>query len=208
MTPPFILFDFDGVIADSFRPAFESIKVIHPCITEDHYRQGFEGNIYSWAEDHDAHDERCRHELDFFSVYLPRMRKEVGLMPQMAEVVGALAEKYTLIIISSTTTEGITHFLEKYNLSSHFTEILGGDVHPSKVEKIKMVFDKYHTSPETCVFITDTLGDIKEGRVMGVKSIAVTWGFHKPKTLAKGEPVCLVDTPEQLQTAISTFFTV
>lgn len=45
MKKPFILFDFDGVIADSFKLSFEIAKMICPHITEDIYQKRFEGNI-------------------------------------------------------------------------------------------------------------------------------------------------------------------
>jgi len=41
----FILFDFDGVIADSFSAAFAVNKKVFPSITEQEYRDRFLGNI-------------------------------------------------------------------------------------------------------------------------------------------------------------------
>jgi beta-phosphoglucomutase-like phosphatase (HAD superfamily) len=44
-----VLFDFDGVIVDSFKPAFEVQKMIRPGInfSEDDYRKFFEGNVFN-----------------------------------------------------------------------------------------------------------------------------------------------------------------
>ena len=162
MKKSFILFDFDGVIADSFRPAFEIQKMIYPHLTEDIYRKRFEGNINDWEEPINVHTEECRHDIDFFTEYIPRMKKEVQIVPGMKEVVFELEKSYTLVVISSTITSPIQEFLEGHDLANHFAQIMGNDVHKSKVKKMKMVFEKYGVAAKDCIFITDTLGDIHE----------------------------------------------
>lgn len=52
--------------------------------------------------------------------------------------------------------------------------------------------------PKDAVFITDTLGDIREARECDIDSIAVTWGFHERKTLEKGNPIVIVSDPREL----------
>ncbi len=199
----FILFDFDGVIADSFAPAYETIKLIYTGLTEEDYRKGFEGNINDW---NGPLYSECRKDIDFFSEYIPRFKECATIMPDVPQAIAELANKYTLIVISSTTTGPIKDFMEKYKLSGHFTEIMGNDIHESKVEKIKMVFDKYKIGPAESIFITDTLGDIKEAEKMGVKSIGVSWGFQSKDTLLKGNPLCIVEKPENLALAVQEFF--
>src|SRR3989338_9289170 len=202
----FILFDFDGVIADSFAPAFEIQKMICPALDEDSYRRRFEGNINDWEDPINTHTAECRHDIDFFVEYIPRMRNEVQIKPGMTEVITQLGKEYTLVIISSTITSPIQEFMEKHNLASHFVEIMGNDVHTSKVEKMKMIFEKYKTSPERCVFITDTLGDMHEAEQTEVGTIGVSWGFHRRETLARGTPFRTVDKPQFLPNAVADYF--
>jgi phosphoglycolate phosphatase len=99
-------------------------------------------------------------------------------------------------------THLINEILDREDLSSYFTEILGSDVHTSKSEKIKKLIEKYNITSKDAIYITDTLGDIKEAEGCGVKSIAVTWGFHDRKTLEKGNPVAIIDEPMDLLEAI------
>jgi len=204
----FILFDFDGVIADSFRPAFEIQKKICPHITEDTYRKRFEGNINDWEEPINVHTKECRHDIDFFKEYIPRMKKEVQIVPGMREVIVELEKNYALIVISSTISSPIQEFLEGHGLANHFAQIMGNDVHASKVEKIKMVLDKYGVGPKDCVFITDTLGDMHEAEKMSVGAIGVAWGFHAPETLLRGKPFRLVEKSNDLLAAVSDYFKV
>lgn len=208
MKKKFILFDFDGVIADSFRPAFEIQKIICPHLTEDIYRKRFEGNINDWEEPINIHTEECRHDIDFFTEYIPRMKKEVQIVPGIKEIIIELEKNYTLIVISSTITSPIQEFLEGHDLANHFAQVMGNDVHTSKVEKMKMAFEKYDIEPKNCVFITDTLGDMHEAKKMSVGAIGITWGFHTPETLQRGKPFRLVEKPSDLLTAVANYFKV
>ena len=208
MKKKFILFDFDGVIVDSFRPAFEIQKMICPHLTENIYRKRFEGNINDWEEPTNVHTEECRHNIDFFTKYIPRMKNEVQIVPGMKEVIIELEKNYTLVVISSTITSPIQEFLEGHDLANHFAQIMGNDVHTSKVEKMKMVFDKYGVVAKDCVFITDTLGDMREAEKMEVGTIGITWGFHTPETLQQGKLFRLVEKPNDLLTAAVDYFKV
>jgi phosphoglycolate phosphatase-like HAD superfamily hydrolase len=207
MEKHYILFDFDGVIVDSFAPAFEVKKMICPSTTEESYKKGFCGNINDWQGEESDHDENCRHDIDFFSEYIPRLKEKVNIVQGMENVIKELSKSYVLIIISSTITAPIEELLSKFSLLDYFSEVMGNDVHTSKIEKMNIVFSKYKTTSDKCLFITDTLGDIKEASHQDVGVIAVTWGFHDSATLLPGSPYKIVDTPNDLLDAVSDYFT-
>lgn len=205
----FILFDFDGVIVDSFQTAFEINKMICPHLTENIYRKRFEGNINDWEKPidvQDVHIEECRHDIDFFTEYIPRMKKEVQIVHGMKNVIIELEKIYTLIVVSSTITSPIQEFLEGHDLANYFAQIMGNDIHKSKVKKMKMIFEKYSVGPNDCVFITDTLGDMREASRLDIGTIGITWGFHTPETLLQGKPFRLVEKPDGLLMAVSDYF--
>ena len=202
MNKKFILFDFDGVIVDSFQAAMEINSLIYSDFTKDDYRKKFEGSV----NDESARwSDRRKSDLDFFTEYTPRLPKQ-KVFDGMIDVVKSLGEKFNLIIISSTTSDLIKNYLKIHKLEQCFIEILGNDVHSNKTEKIKMVFEKYKTNAQNCIFITDTLGDIKEAREAGAKSIAVSWGFNNRDILEKGNPLVLVDKPEEIEKEIENYF--
>jgi HAD superfamily hydrolase (TIGR01509 family) len=205
MKEKFILFDFDGVIVDSFAQAFEVRNKICPSMKEEQYRSAFDGNIKDWSLTGDGHDEKCRHDIDFFAEYIPKMDR-VKVVSGMESVIEKLAKEYTLIVVSSTLTSPIQELLERNGLAHYFKEIMGFDVHTSKIEKMKTVFSKYNATAENCVFITDTLGDIREANHMKVGSIGVLWGFQGKEKLASGNPFRIVDKPTDLPSAISSYF--
>lgn len=204
----FALFDFDGVIADSYAIALETGKRMCPRMTEEAYRTAFEGNVHDnhtvlMAEEHGP---GCNHELDWFDLFVPAFEERATLFGGMREVIEQLSHAYVLIVVSSTITSPIQGFLEKHHIGRYFSEVMGADVHTSKHEKIQMIFNKYDAQARECVFITDTLGDMREAKKADVGSIGVTWGFHPRTTLEKGAPYAILDAPEDVPATIGEYF--
>jgi HAD superfamily hydrolase (TIGR01549 family) len=193
-----IVFDFDGVIVNTFALCYE-IRNAHYPLSQDSYREKFEGNI------NDSIKKVKQPILNFFEQYTPSLMK-CGPIEGMPDLIKKLSEKYNLIIVSSTISSSIKSFLESFNLDIYFKEILGNDIEHSKVKKLQMVLEKYQVSSKDVIFITDTLGDIKEGKVCNIESIAVTWGYHPAETLAKGNPYSIVSDPKELSEKIEEYF--
>jgi phosphoglycolate phosphatase len=198
-----VLFDFDGVIADTFSFCY---RIIHSRdgLTEDEYRTRFEGNI------NDAPKKAPQAHLsgkpfDFIGQYTSELMAGPAPSAEMQRVLKALAHDYILIIVSSTVGPPIDAYLTKHGLRDYFQEILGNEVDKSKVKKIQDVLRRYGLHSLDAVFITDTLGDIKEAQACGVRSIAVTWGYHPVETLEKGKPYKIVKNPAELLEAIQVF---
>lgn len=206
-----ILFDFDGVIVDSFQLAFEVNKIVRPWInlTKDDYRRCLEGNLYEEFLKIDKKQKAVnKHKVaneHFFRVYVPRFLK-LPIIKGIPKMLKALSKEYRLIIISSTISSPISEWLTKHNLAKYFSEIMGSDVHKSKLEKIRMIFKKYGINSDDCVFITDTLGDLREAKKAGLNCLAVTYGFHNKDTLEKGNPVGFIQSPQDILIEIKKYW--
>jgi phosphoglycolate phosphatase len=57
---------------------------------------------------------------------------------------------------------------------------------------------RFQIGRDRTYYIGDTAGDIREARAAGVRTVAVTWGWHSRERLAATQPDFLVDTPEEL----------
>lgn len=194
-----ILFDFDGVIADTFSFCYRIINS-RDSITEEEYRARFEGNINNAPKKTSSNPTG---PFDFFGQYTPELMR-CQPNKEVADIIKELAHDHVLIIISSTISQPIADFLQRHGLKDSFKEILGNDVEKSKVKKIQDVLQRYSIKPEETIMVTDTLGDIKEAGECEVRCIAVTWGYHPAKTLQKGNPYKLVSNPKDLAKAISS----
>ena len=192
-----LLFDFDGVIVDTFGVSYRSMRTVVPNPPdEDGYRSWFNGNVYD-NEDVRLDGIRVDENDPFFKIYTPLLMEQEPVSG-MVEVIKELHSDHRMVVISSTISSPIKDYLDKHNLSRHFDKIYGGDVHKSKVAKIKMVFTEFKVESDGCIFVTDTLGDMREAAKMGIKSIGVTWGFQKLESLQKGNPIAIANSPNEL----------
>lgn len=198
-----VIFDFDGVVVNTFSFACEIGKNQFG-ITEEEYRKKFEGNFYNSSSIINEQKE-VPINFDFFSLYQPKL---MNLVPEagIIESIQKLSEQYTLTIVSSTLTHIISGYLDKFSARNYFQEILGADVEKSKTIKINRLLDKYSKKPSEAVFVTDTSGDVQEAEHCGVKAIAVTWGYHPKVTLEKANPFRIVEMPEMIEDAIRDSF--
>ena len=203
MSKKVLLIDFDGVIVDTFAVCVETNNQVWPNVSVDEYRKQFEGNIYKSLNV--GHEEVVDEKDSFFKLYIPKMLK-ADLVQGMQKVIDQLKEKYLLVIVSSSVNSPIEEYLTKHGMMPYFDKVFGVNVHKSKVAKIKMVFKEYEVGPQDCLFIPDTLGDMREAREAGVDALGVTWGWHPRETLEKGSPFAIVDTPQEIVSAVDRYF--
>ena len=195
-----ILLDFDGVLVDSLQLAYEITATLSESpLSLDEYLSYFHGNVYKKT----ARDEQAQTTVSgdhpFFRQYGPKLLNP-NPVPGILDLLEYLHINgpAKMAIVTSTVTEPVATWLKKYALDSYFTQIYGADVHKSKIVKMNMALDTYGVEAGEALFVTDTLGDIREANSVGIPAIGVTWGFHPKETLETGEPQHIVDTPEEL----------
>lgn len=201
---PLVLFDYDGVLINTFLEALKTNADIGVSVTADEYRGWFAGNIFESIKNVPK-----TRDVDMANRYLKAYHKRthaVGVHPSMAYLVRELSKKYLLCIVSSGSERTIKTQLMNSHLLDCFVDVMGYETDTSKVRKIKSALETYHVGREKSVFVTDTLGDIKEAHQVGIHTIAVTWGFHSEEMLREGEPESVVQTPQELQDKIESLF--
>jgi phosphoglycolate phosphatase len=196
------LFDFDGVLADSLDLYAEAVtrcleRIGTPIVkNRADYLALFDGNFYESMAARGV-------DLAAFALtakeILPRidydtMKPFAGLIP----VLETLYKHHSLVVISSNGYRTIRAMLTRFGFDPYFREIFGSDFLFSKKEKIDHALEKYAIPREEAFYIGDTAGDIVEARAAGVRSVAVTWGWHDRERLIAVHPDFVVDTPEGL----------
>lgn len=202
-----VLFDFDGVLVDSFELAYEiSQSFVDVNISREEYRAFFNGNVYDSAPSHDKKEERLQADDPWFVPYKAGLMK-LEPVEGIAETLAALHQDgYILSVVSSSLNAPILDYVKKHGLDHYFDDILGADVHKSKVVKIQQTLAKHQATASDAVFITDTLGDMREAEKAAVESIGVSWGFHDIEHLSRGNPLNIVRHPSDLIQAIKQAF--
>jgi phosphoglycolate phosphatase len=186
-----IIFDFDGVLGDTFEMGYRICNK-HKSIKRNDFREHLMGNpllepVISFPDNFNEQVRKKFTEKHLFSVN---------------SIISELNSKYKIFIISSSDEAGIKYYLSLGQLDKYFTKIFGQESQYSKVKKFKMLFTEFKLKPEECLFVTDTVGDIKEARISNVKTIAVTWGVHSAKELLKEKPFAIVKNKIELLNAI------
>ena len=195
-----VIFDFDGVLANTLEFAFLLHKENNPTFTWEKYQKFGMGNFF------DSMNKFINGEIhivpkDFDDKYKEKIEK-INVVDTLHETVLSLKKDYILALVSSTNSSVIDKFLVKEKLRDCFSDILGLDVAQDKTVKIKTLLEKYNINIDDAVIITDTVGDIKEGEACGVKSIGVTWGLHTREILERGNPITIIDDPKDLLDAV------
>lgn len=191
-----IVFDFDGVIGDTFQMSLDILAERKRIIPPKIYRDYHEGNVYE-----STLLTFTKQESEYFWVRYHDRISEEHLFPIKDQVKG-LARNNRLFLISSSLEKVIKKFLSLTGMTEYFEKILGKETHKSKVEKFKIIFKKYGLDPKECIFVTDTLGDLREAKKVGVPTIAVTWGYHGKTRLQKGSPDLMIHDFKDLTKAI------
>ncbi len=188
-----VLFDFDGVLVNTLEKNYEIHKKVNENLTWEKFQDFSNGNFFDGMNK--AIEEGHHIIPENFYAHYEKNISSLNIHDILRKTVVALSQDFIICIVSSTTGGIIKSFINKENLHEHISEILGAELHQSKVVKIKMLLEKFHTDPQDAVFITDTLGDILEANECGVKSIGVLWGLHGAETLKKGNPAKIIDNP-------------
>ncbi len=204
MSTKLFLFDFDGVIADSLSFYEEFVRICleqtgTPVInTREEYLDLFDDNFYT------ALRERGVDTAAFTNTAVnvaPQMDySRIVPFGDLLPVIRELAQNNTLLVISSNTSPPIEAFFSRYEYHGIFDDILGADFMLSKSKKIRHAVEKWHADTETTYYVGDTAGDIREGKVAGIRTVAATWGWHPRERLEKAAPDYIVDSPHDLLT--------
>jgi phosphoglycolate phosphatase len=196
------LFDFDGVLVDSLSFYEKSVNLClerigqRPIETREEFLDLFEDNFYSSVAKRGvdvgefmAASKAVTPTLDY-SVTRPFS----DLIPVLAE----LKKLHGLVIISSNSSFAIRLMCGNYGFAPYFDDILGADFNYSKIEKILYAMGHYGTAAGHTFYVCDTAGDVREAREAGVKTVAVTWGWHPRSRLERALPDVIVDDPKKL----------
>lgn len=197
-----VIFDFDGVLADTEEFCYKIHKDVNKTLTWKEWQDFCNGNFIDGIINAGIEERPYIIPGDFSKRYKDEIEK-INIPKALHEAILSLKNNYQIAVVSSTSGNLIKNFLQKEGILEYFSDILGVEVEANKTIKINSLLKKYELKPNDAIFITDTLGDILEAEKSGVKSIGITWGLHSRETLEKGNPVTIIDDPRDLENTIN-----
>lgn len=180
MNNKIIIFDFDGVIIDSGQLAAQKTMDEHPGLTHEMQKEMLAGNFHEELEKiahlkKEMSDEEKQISKDNYT----KAKSELQMYPGIVDLLHRLhGLGYILVINTSAYSRNLLPSLEKAKITHLFNFLATVETSKSKVEKFKIIEEKYHQKKEDMLFITDTLGDVREADEAGVPTVATTWGAH------------------------------
>ncbi|HYE68432.1 MAG TPA: HAD-IA family hydrolase [Anaerovoracaceae bacterium] len=201
-----VMFDYDGVIADSldahvksFLAAFRDNDCTKVNTAQD-VLDLYEGNVYRSMADLDLSEEEIDRILESYNVNQALLLDQIQLFPQIRELFSDLVSTgHQVYIITSNTAEAVSGVLSKRGISG-VEKVMGSETAKSKIVKIHMAMD-WHPD-QKAYYVGDTKGDIYEGRQAGVATVGVAWGWHGPNKLLESQPDHIIYTPRELMQLI------
>lgn len=189
-----IIFDFDGVIVDSFHFHFEKVKAFSWVdISDEQFRSLHYGNFF----EHNL--EAIKNiEWEKYRDYVYTEQREISVDENIKRDIEKLSQNYHIFIISSWWERNIFACLETNNIHHHFQKIMWLETCQSKQEKFENLIQEYWLKKEEILFVTDTLGDIKEANNVGIKTIAIVWNYSKKEILEIWNPLLIIHNFEEL----------
>ena len=193
-----IIFDFDGVILDNYELHYSFIQKQITNITREEHRRLFDGNI-------NVEREKLSHRNTGYDLkkHFSDAKLDMVIDSEVKKTLKYLSEKYILGIITSAREYGVKGCLEYNRLSKYFSFIYGYETSTLKKDKFKKVFTEYVVSPDECIFVADTVGDILEAHEAGVETIAVDFGYHDRERIIKVNPLAIASNFSELSQIVS-----
>ena len=206
MPKKLLIFDFDGVIADS---AAESARVharIFPEFGKEvpfsdytkWYQAKWENN---WLNAGLSEDELPLAVAKFWEYF---DYEKVSPHRKLKEQLLLLGQKSLMVIGSTTPESRIRPFLIKHDLEKSFAHICGSEgKHSCKREIFRGAVERFGFSAAQSIVIGDTAADIIPARELGCKTAGVTYGWYSPERMEVESPDILIKSPESLAAALS-----
>lgn len=196
-----LIFDFDGVVADSLEVLFEVFTGV--CVemgfdrinSREAFLNLFERNPLRRLFWTGFPLWRLKELARRFRPRIEEASDRIHPFEKMPEVLCELARHDPVYVVTTNVTAMTRKFLDRHRIEG-IQDVIGLDVEPSKVKKIRHVM-KRHPGCQG-YYICDTKGDIYEARRAGVATVAVGWGWHSLPRLEEARPQHVVESPEQL----------
>lgn len=208
----YIVFDFDGTIADTFDLALEIYNTIAP---EYNCRP-------AGPDDHELL--RTKKPQELLKIYgvsrlkmlslLLRVRKELGRhIPDIKLVPGMEASLrdirnagYRMGILTSNSVKNVSTFMSVNGLSGLFDFIYSGKSLMGKEKVIRRLLIHENLSPDRVVYVGDETRDIEASQHAGIPVVAVSWGLNRRDVLAGLSPDQIADKPNELLECLQQIF--
>lgn len=202
----------DGVLFDSQKVVNDFFLDWYPTMTREILDEILCGNFHEGLEKfkltNDPRKETPEEKEARTAEYVKNKRQS-PFYPGIRELVEKLhSDGFILTVNTSAFERNCLPLFIQSNTTQFFDFIATAEVSRSKVEKFNVISQKYETPTTEMLFITDTLGDVREAASAGVPTVAVTWGAHNRAYFTRDKNthiVAIVDQAHELEHFVKSY---
>ena len=199
--PPLILFDYDGVIADSYEVYFR--EFIRACTnfgfnklnSEEAFLRLFDGNLVAQLIKAGFPLRKLKQLAEELKPQIEAANAQIHPFPGIVEILAVLSEKHPVLIITANDSSLVKKFLIGNGLH-RIHDVVGSDTETSKVKKIRAARKRF--LDHAPFYIGDTRGDMIEAKRAGAFPVGAGWGWHSRERLLSANPLHILEQKEDL----------
>ena len=201
-----IIFDFDGVLADTLDDLVQFGQEVCTELGVNHIvRKEDLRNLESMS--FASFGRACEVPEHLVDEFVQRCLKRFAekksppaIFNGLSTIVRSLSIHNTIAIVTTNSSQNVHAFLVEHGLSGYIHAVYGVDSPGSKAQKISIARNRHSagTRPGPVFMVGDSLSDIRAAKEAAATSIAVTWGHQDVEYLLSGDPDYVVDFPHDL----------
>src|SRR6266540_1791578 len=182
-----LIFDFDGVLADTVDDILRFGKIVSNKLgfpvtptgddLNDLNQMGFAEFGRQLGLPEDKVEDFVRGSFELFN------QREVPpkIFKGMDSVIKQLATLYKMGIVTGNSSDTVWKFLSYYGIENYITIVLDADIPGSRLEKVQRAMKELNAKTGKAFIVGDAVSDIRTAKEAGVFSIAVGWGHQRPE---------------------------
>ena len=205
------IFDFDGTLFDSitdvvncFNQTF--INLGYETLDLEQYKKSLGGNfdeIIDLILKENNNEENIELvKKTYEQLYSKDKKENTHLYPGTYKLLRQLQEEGFILAINSNRKPGsINYFINLFLSDIDFIDIQGHvPNHPSKPDTygVNTILKKAGVEKEDCIYIGDSITDIKTARNAQIDCILVNWGYGVGDVYDNEYPLAVVDNAEDI----------
>ena len=208
----YIVFDFDGTLADSWEVMVEELQKV---ALERFGKELTEEHIHWFRSLGATKASRLvakREKLSILTMirvgmevqkHVRQEEHRVSFYPGVVKMIKDLKKKgYLLGVASANDIKVLAPVLKREGVYKDFEFVTWGRSILGKKRILARMLKRYHFDKNEVVYVGDQVRDIEAAHKLGLKIIAVDWGFNDRSVLKKYKPEGLISKPEELIKAI------